>query len=51
MNYNVPALSLNNISSYVSSVIAIPDLSQEEEIRGCSENHYCQPQACCKNGL
>ncbi len=32
MNYNVPALSLNNISSYVSSVIAIPDLSQEEEI-------------------
>lgn len=32
MAYNVPALSVNTVSNYISSVFAIPNLSREEEI-------------------
>ncbi len=32
MNNNVPALSVNTVSAYIHSVLAIPDISREEEL-------------------
>jgi RNA polymerase sigma-32 factor len=32
LNNNVPALSVNTVSAYIHSVLAIPDISREEEL-------------------